>query len=113
LFFETGAYVFISDGGHYSARLEGQYDLYLTQRLVLQPQAEVNFYTASERDRGIGSGVSDLDTGLRLRYEVRREIAPYIGVVYQEKFGQTADFARAEGESIGGFRFIVGLRVWF
>ena len=113
LYFETGAYVFISDGGHYAGRLEGKYDLYLTQRLILQPQAEVNFYSSSERDRGIGSGFSDLDAGLRLRYEIRREIAPYIGVVYQEKFGQTADFARAKGESIGGFRFVAGLRVWF
>lgn len=113
LYFDTGAYIFISDGGHYAARLEGHYDLRLTQRLVLQPQGEVNFYTASERDRGIGSGLSDLDAGLRLRYEIRREIAPYIGVVYAEKFGQTAEFARAQGESTGGFQFIVGLRIWF
>jgi copper resistance protein B len=113
MFIETTAAIFIGDGGHYAARLEAYYDLWLTQRLVLQPQVEANFYSASERDRGIGSGFSDIDTGLRLRYEIRRKIAPYIGVTYQGKFGQTADFARAKGESVGQVRFVVGLRVWF
>jgi copper resistance protein B len=113
MFIETTAAIFIGDGGHYAARLEGYYDLWLTQRLVLQPQVEANFYSASERDRGIGSGFSDIDTGLRLRYEIRREIAPYIGVTYHGKFGQTADFARAKGESVDQVRFVVGLRVWF
>jgi len=113
MFVEVGAFVFVSDGGHYAARLEGSYDMRFTQRLVLQPQFEANFYTTSERDRGIGSGFSDLDTGIRLRYEIRRQFAPYIGVAYQSKFGQTADFARADGESVSAVCFVVGLRVWY
>jgi copper resistance protein B len=113
MFVEVGAFGFVSNGGHYAARLEGHYDMRLTQRLILQPQFEANFYTASERDRGIGSGFSDLDAGLRLRYEIRRQFAPYIGVTYQSKFGQTADFARADGESVSAVRFVVGLRVWY
>jgi copper resistance protein B len=113
MFVEVGAFVFVSDGGHCAGRLEGHYDMRLTQRLVLQPQFEANFYTASERDRGIGSGFSDLDTGLRLRYEIRRQFAAYIGVTYQSKFGQTADFARADGESVSAVRFVAGLRIWY
>lgn len=113
MFLDIGAFAFVSDGGHYSARLEGHYDMRLTQRLVLQPQAELNFYTTSEPDRGIGSGLSDLDCGLRLRYEIRRQFAPYIGVTYETRFGQTADLARAQGESVGKIRFVVGLRIWF
>jgi copper resistance protein B len=113
MFVEVGAFGFVSDGGHNAARLEGHYDMRLTQRLVLQPQFEANFYTASERDRGIGSGFSDLDTGLRLRYEILRQFAPYFGVTYQSEFGQTADFTRAEGESVREVRFVAGLRVWY
>lgn len=112
-FIEMGVFGFVSDGGHYAARLEASYDMRLTQRLILQPQFEADFYSTSERDRGIGSGLSELDSGLRLRYEIRREIAPYVGVTYQSKFGQTADFARANGESVGAVRFVAGLRVWF
>jgi copper resistance protein B len=113
MFIEVGAFGFVSDGGHYSARLEGDYDMRLTQRLVLQPQAEINFYSASEPGRGIGSGLSDLDCGLRLRYEIRRQFAPYIGVTYETRFGQTADLARARGVSVGRIRFVVGVRIWF
>ena len=113
MFLDVGAYVFASDGGHYSGRLEGHYDMRLTQRLILQPQLELNFYSASERDRGIGSGLSDLDSGLRLRYEITRQFAPYIGVTYESKFGQTAGLARADGESVDAVRFVAGVRVWF
>jgi copper resistance protein B len=113
MFVEVGAFGFVSDGGHCAARLEGHYDMRLTQRLVLQPQAELNLYTESERSRGIGSGFSDLDAGLRLRYEIRRQFAPYIGATYQSKFGQTGDFARASGQSVSAVRFVVGLRFWY
>jgi copper resistance protein B len=113
MFLEMGAFGFVSDGGHCAARLEGHYDMRLSQRLVLQPQFEADLYSASERDRGIGSGFSELDTGLRLRYEIRRQFAPYIGVTYQSKFGQTADFARDAGESVSAVRFVVGVRVWY
>lgn len=111
-FFELGAYGFVSTGGHMAARLETSYDLMLTQRLVLQPQAEVNFYTKSDALRGVGSGLSDLDAGLRLRYEFSRKFAPYIGVTYESKFGKTADFARASGETVHQVRFVFGIRAW-
>lgn len=113
MFIDIGAFVFVSDGGHYSARLEGHYDMRLTQRLILQPQLELNFYSTSERDRGIGSGLSDLDSGLRLRYEISRQLAPYIGVTYESKFGQTAGLARASGDRVNALRFVAGIRVWF
>lgn len=111
-FFEVSATVYASDGAHYAARLEGSTDLLLTQRLILQPQIEMNFYTKADPARRIGSGLSAIDTGLRLRYEVTRKFAPYIGLTYDGKFGGTADFARAAGERSGELRFTVGLRTW-
>ena len=73
----------------------------------------MNVYSKSDPARLLGAGLSDIDTGLRLRYEIDRKFAPYIGVVYQEKFGQTANFARQAGESTGDVRFAFGIRVWF
>jgi copper resistance protein B len=95
------------------AKVEASYDLLLTQRLILQPQIEVNFYSKSDRARGIGPGLPDMDAGLRLRYEITRKVAPYIGVVYQGKFGETATFAHRQGESANDVRFVFGLRSWF
>lgn len=107
---EIGAFVFASSGGHLGARLEGDYDLYLTQRLVLQPQFELNAYSRPDPAARIGTGLTDADFGLRLRYELRREIAPYIGVTYEAKYGATADIARAAGLSAGEARFVAGIR---
>ena len=112
-FFDVEATAYASDSGHFAARLKGSYDLLLTQRLVLQPEIEANFYTKSQPGRGIGPGLSDLDTGLRLRYEITRKFAPYIGVVLEDKFGGTAAFARREGESANDVRFVFGVRSWF
>ena len=111
-FFELGAHAFISSNGHLAARIDGSYDLYVTQRLVLQPQIEINFYSKRDVRRGTGSGLSDIDTGLRLRYEITREFAPYIGVVYEGKYGGTADLARAAGERTDAVRFTFGIRLW-
>ena len=113
LYFEVGAFGFVSDSGNYAARLEGHYDLRLTQRLVLQPQVELNAYSKSDAGRGVGAGLSDLDAGLRLRYEIRREFAPYIGVAYQKKFGTTADYARQAGDSVEDLRVVAGIRLWY
>ena len=113
LMFEVNAFAFVSDGGNYAARVEGHYDLRLTQRFVLQPQLEANFYSRNDPQRAIGAGISDIDTGIRLRYEFRREIAPYIGIAYQTKFGRTADYARDEGVSVDELRFVAGLRLWY
>src|SRR5437868_6520809 len=99
--------------GHLAAKLEASYDLLLTQRLILQPQIELNVYSKADPARMVGAGFADIDTGLRLRYEFSRKFASYLGVVYEEKFGQTANFARRAGESTGGVRFVAGLRLWF
>lgn len=113
LFFRVAATGYVSGDDHFAARLEGSYDLLLTQRLILQPQVEMNFYTRDDPARQIGSGLSDLDAGLRLRYEFTRKIAPYIGVTYDGKFAGTADFARAAGAPTDQVRFTTGLRLWF
>ena len=111
--FETEATVYASDKGRTSARLKAQYDLLLTQRLVLQPFAEANLYGHSERERQIGSGLSDLEVSIRLRYELRREIAPYIGVVWLRRFGGTADLVRAAGGEASDLELAAGARMWF
>jgi copper resistance protein B len=112
-FFDLEATAYISDQGHAAGRLEGSYDLLITQRLILQPEAEINFYTKSDAPRAVGTGLSEIDAGLRLRYEFDRKFAPYIGVAYEGKFGETATFARRAGESTGGARFVFGIRSWF
>jgi copper resistance protein B len=112
-FFDLEVTGFVSGAGHLAAKLEASYDLLLTQRLILQPQVEFNVYSKPDPARLVGAGFSDIDTGLRLRYEFSRKFAPYIGVVCQAKFGQTANFARQAGESTGDVRFAFGVRVWF
>jgi copper resistance protein B len=112
-FFDLELTGYASNEGHLAAKLEASYDLLLTQRLILQPQIEVNLYSKADPSRMVGAGFSDIDTGLRLRYEIDRKFAPYLGVVYEGKFGQTASLARAAGESTGDVRFVFGLRLWF
>lgn len=112
-FFEFGAYAYVSGNGNVGARLESSYDLLITQRLVLQPQVELNFYTKSDPVREIGSGLADIDTGLRLRYEFTRKFAPYIGVTYSSQFGNTARIARLAGNKTHKLQFTIGIRAWF
>jgi copper resistance protein B len=109
---EIGAFTFVSSGGHLAARFEGYQDLNLTQRLVLQPQFELNAYSRADRAARLGTGLTDGDFGLRLRYELRREFAPYIGVTYEVKYGTTANLARATGLSTSDLRFVAGIRAW-
>lgn len=111
--FDVAVTVYASDSGHFAARLEALYELLLTNRLILEPQIELNFYSKSDPRRGTGSGLSDLDAGLRLRYEFTRKFAPYIGVVFENEFGGSADFARSRGETVDDVRFTVGIRYWF
>lgn len=113
LFFHVSATGYVSDQGHLAAKLEGNYDLLLTQTLILQPQLEMNFYSKDDPARMIGAGLSDLDTGVRLRYEITRKLAPYIGMTYENKFGDTARFARLVGEPSSDMRFSAGVRIWF
>jgi copper resistance protein B len=107
--FEIEATAYVGDGGRTALRLRAQYELLLTQRLILQPEFEANLYGKRDRARGIADGLSDAGLGLRLRYEIRREIAPYIGIVRKQRFGD-ADFAGHAGSEI---QFVTGLRVWF
>jgi len=107
------ATAYVGDGGRTALRLSTEYDLLLTQRLVLQPQLELNAYGKDDPERLVGAGLSDLEVGLRLRYEFRREIAPYLGVSWSYQFGETADLAEAAGEDPDEFSFIAGVRIWF
>lgn len=112
-FFRVSATVYASDTGHYAAKLSGTYDLLITQRLILQPDIELNLYSKADPNRLTGPGFSDLDTGLRLRYEISRKFAPYLGVAYEKKFGRTGSLASAAGEQTDALRFVVGVRSWF
>lgn len=111
--FEIEATAYVGASGRTHARFEVEYELLLTNRLILQPLIEAEIVGKSDPERGIGSGLSTTDAGLRLRYELRRELAPYVGVVWSNKWGKTADFARAANEDTGGPRFVAGLRFWF
>ena len=111
--FEVDAAAFISDDGNVSARLEVEYDILLTQRLIAQPRFETNVAIQDVASVGVGSGVNDVELGLRLRYEIRREFAPYIGVNWSRKLGDTADFTRANFEDVGAASVVAGIRFWF
>ena len=111
--FEAEATLFVGESGNTAARLEGDYDILLTNRLILQPTAELNFYAQNDPQRGMGSGLSESELGLRLRYEIRREFAPYVGVSWNRAYGQTAQYARDEDEDVHQLRWVVGVRLWF
>lgn len=111
--FDIEATGYVGAGGRTAARFKAEYELLFTQRLILQPEFEANLYGRSDPARGLGSGLSDASLGLRLRYEIRREFAPYIGVVWQRVFGGTADFRRAENKSVFERQIVAGVRVWF
>ena len=93
--------------------MRAEYELLLTQRLVLQPEVELNLYGRDDAQREVGSGLSDAAFGLRLRYEIRREFAPYLGLVWTRRFGDAADFARAAGRDAADTQLVAGVRVWF
>jgi copper resistance protein B len=112
-FFQFEPTFYFRDGGHVAGKVAGSYDLKITQRLIVQPQLEMNFYSSPDTARGLGTGLTELDTGLRLRYEFRRKLAPYIGFAYTNQFGSTAAYSRQEGESVSNPRFVFGLRVWY
>jgi copper resistance protein B len=111
--FEVDGALFLSTKGDLTARFEAEYDQRITNRLILQPRVEVDLAAQNVPELGIGAGLSSADVGLRLRYEIKREFAPYVGVQYERRFGDTADFARAAGEDVGGWAVLVGLRSWF
>ncbi len=111
--FEVEGALFLSTKGDVLGRLEGYYDQRITQRLILQPRVEFNLSAQDVPESRLGAGLTDAELGLRLRYEVRRQFAPYIGVSYLAQTGRTADFTRAEGKDPTTTSFVAGVRIWF
>lgn len=111
--FEIDAALFVSDDGDVEARVETEYEFLITQRLILQPRAELNFAAQDIQEYGVGSGLSSAEVGARLRYEIRRQFAPYVGVSWSRTVGDAADFARAAGDDTASVSFVAGVRTWF
>jgi len=112
--FEIDADLFVSETGDASARLDVEYELLLTNRLILTPSADINIAFSDDPEIGIGSGFSSVEIGTRLGYDlIDRAVSPYLGVVYERSFGNTADLARNEGEDVEGWRIAIGTKVLF
>ncbi|MBL4853014.1 MAG: copper resistance protein B [Robiginitomaculum sp.] len=111
--FEVDAAAFLSTEGDLTSRIEAEYDFILSQRLFLQPRLEVEFSAQDIEELDIGAGITGFDLGLRLRYEWRREFAPYIGVEWQKNLGETAGIVRNSGGDSNQLALIVGIRAWY
>jgi copper resistance protein B len=111
--FEVEATVYLGTSGQTAARVEAEYELLLTNRLILQPVIEAEWHGKRDAPRGIGAGLGKVETGLRLRYEFTRRFAPYVGLVHERSFGETADLGRDEGEASRDTRVVAGVRIWF
>jgi copper resistance protein B len=111
--FDVEATLYAGDAGRSAARFKVEYNLLLAQRLVLQPEIEANLYGRADPERGLGSGLASAEAALRLRYEIRREFAPYVGLAWARRFSGSADLARAAGLRAEELRFVAGVRVWF
>jgi len=112
-FFETDVALFIGEGGNVGLRTEFEYELLLSQKWILSPEIEANFFSKNDEDVQTGSGLSDLSAGLRLRYEIKREFAPYLGVEWKKSFGTTADYLREDGEDRSDVQWVLGIKAWF
>lgn len=110
---EVEGAIFLSNKGELTARAEAEYDLRITQKLILQPRGEIDLSAQDVPELGIGAGLTEASLGLRLRYQISPLVAPYIGVEYERVFGETRDFRRAEGEKADGFNLLAGVRLWF
>jgi copper resistance protein B len=111
--FDVEGALFLSNKGELLGRLEGTYDLLLTNTLILQPRVELNFAAQNTAVTRTGSGLSNAELGLRLRYEITREFAPYIGVSWDRQVGQTANYSRALGKNIEAKSIVIGIRTFF
>ncbi len=111
--FEVNATAYVGEHGDSALKLSGEYELLLTQRLILRPQMQAILYGQSDYVRQTGSCLSELQVRQRIRYEFTRQFAPYIGVEWTGKFGGTADFAKAASEHTDDTRWVAGLRMWF
>jgi copper resistance protein B len=111
--FEIEATAYAGDGGRTALRLETTYEVLVTNRLILEPQLEVNWHGQGSATHLYGPGLGDAELALRLRYELRREVAPYFGVVRERSFGRTADLQRVAGRETDDTRWVAGIRLWF
>ncbi|HEX8445666.1 MAG TPA: copper resistance protein B [Sphingomonas sp.] len=111
--FDVEGALFLSDKGDVLGRAEAWHDIRMTQFVVLQPRIEANLAAQDIPRDGIGSGLTDLELGLRLRYERSRQLAPYVGLSWERQFGDTARSARSRGDDTGGFSLVAGIRTWF
>lgn len=110
---ELDTSLYLSEHGDVTAEVEGEYDLRITQRLVLQPRAELGFSAQEVPERGLGAGLTDAHLDLRLRYEVRRRLAPYVGLRYRLLVGETADLAEERGRDTDQLLVFAGIRLAF
>lgn len=111
--FEVEGDLYLSHKGELTAKLEAELDQRITQRLILQPRAEIALSAQDVPELGIGAGVDRVEAGLRLRYEIARELAPYVGIEHERKLGGSADYARAAGEKPSTTSLVLGVRAWF
>lgn len=111
--FEIEATAYVGEDGRLSARFKGSYDVLFSNRLILTPSLETNLYSKAEEQRALGSGLGNIEGGLRLRYEFSRKIAPYVGYVWERSFAGTADRRRAEGDPVNEHRVVAGIRAWW
>lgn len=110
-FFEVDAALFVGESGKTALRVKAEYELLFTQKLILSPEIEANLY--GQNDWETGAGLSDITAGVRLRYEIKREFAPYIGVSWNRQFSNTANLAKAEGKTVKDTTIVAGVRMWF
>jgi copper resistance protein B len=111
--FEVEATAYLGQSGQSAARVEIAYEVLLTNRLIAQPWLEINAYGQDDARRRIGAGLATVEAGLRLRYEITRRFAPYIGIVHERAFGRSAQWRRADGETVDDTRLVAGVRIWF
>jgi len=111
--FDTEFTLYAGSQGRTAARLRGEYDVYLSQRLVFWPELELNFYGQDDPQRSLGTGLADSSLTFRLRYEIMREVAPYIGVQWVRKYAGTADYARQMSLPVSDTQYMIGVRIWW
>ena len=111
--FEVEATGYVGSSGRLAARVEGEYEILLTNQWILQPKLEANLYSKDDVENGIGQGLSELEVGMRLRYEFSPQFAPYVGYAWSRSFGNTADFAEAAGGGASEHGWVAGVRFWF
>jgi copper resistance protein B len=112
-YFDAEITLFVGKNEQSALRVDIERDFLITQKLILSPEFEFNLYGKNDSDLGVGAGFSDMAIALQLRYEIKREIAPYIGIEWQKHFGNTAKYINAKGDEVSALTFIVGLNAWF